>query len=344
MTPVLLTRNEFRKAVFERDSHQCVVCGDPAQDAHHIMERRLWPDGGYYLDNGASVCGACHLEAEATTFSCAYIRNEARIENILLPPHLYGDQEYDKWANPILPNGQRLKGELFHDESVQKVIAPALSFFEDRVKYPRTYHLPWSPGGTNDDRKMADTSAFEGEDVVVTAKMDGEQTTMYRDGFHARSLDTPAHPSRDWLWGVHRRIGHDIPEGWRICGENLYAKHSIAYRNLPAHFLVFGIWNEKAEALSWKETIEWAQLLGLQTVDVLGIGPWDEEYLRELKPTSWRGDPCEGYVVRVARSFRHTEFRRVVGKYVRQDHVHTHGHWMREAIEVNGLQTKKDGE
>ena len=83
---------------------------------------------------------------------------------------------------------------------------------------------------------------------------------MYRDGFHARSLDTPAHPSRDWLWGIHRQIGHDIPEGWRVCGENLYAKHSIAYRNLTAHFLVFGIWNEKAEALSWKDTLEWAQL------------------------------------------------------------------------------------
>ena len=92
------------------------------------MERRLWPDGGYYLDNGASVCGPCHLEAEATTFSCAYIRKEAGITTILLPPHLYGDQEYDKWANPILPNGQRLKGELFHDASVQKIMAPVLSF------------------------------------------------------------------------------------------------------------------------------------------------------------------------------------------------------------------------
>lgn len=49
----LLTRDEFREGVFERDGHKCVVCGDDARDAHHIMERRLFADGGYYMENGA---------------------------------------------------------------------------------------------------------------------------------------------------------------------------------------------------------------------------------------------------------------------------------------------------
>ena len=335
--PTLLTRDDFRKAVFERDGHKCVICGAPAQDAHHVLERRLWPDGGYYLDNGASVCGECHLAAEATTLSCDEVRKAAGITNILLPPHLYADQSYDKWANPILPNGQRLRGELFFDESVQKVIAPVLSFFTDRMKYPRTHHLPWSPGVTSDDRVMEDLAGFEGEEVAITAKMDGEQTTMYRNGFHARSLDTPSHPSRDWLWGLHRRMGHDIPEGWRVCGENLYAVHSIQYRNLPAHFLIFSIWNEKNVCLSWAETVEWINLLGLGQVPVLYQGPWDEERVKNCRRDTLNGDPCEGYVVRVARSFHYREFRDVVGKFVRADHVHTHGHWMRTAITLNEL-------
>src|SRR5690242_12675496 len=104
----LLTRDEFREGVFARDKNQCVHCGAPAKDAHHIIERRLWPDGGYYLDNGASLCGDCHLLAEQTLLSCDQIRKEAGIEIILLPPHLYDDFEYDKWGNIVLPNGRRL--------------------------------------------------------------------------------------------------------------------------------------------------------------------------------------------------------------------------------------------
>lgn len=37
-----LTREEFKQQVFERDEHCCVVCGKPAVDAHHILERRLF--------------------------------------------------------------------------------------------------------------------------------------------------------------------------------------------------------------------------------------------------------------------------------------------------------------
>jgi len=30
-------RDIFRESVFERDNHKCVVCGEPALDAHHII-------------------------------------------------------------------------------------------------------------------------------------------------------------------------------------------------------------------------------------------------------------------------------------------------------------------
>ncbi len=74
----LLTRDQFRESVFERDNYQCVVCQSPAQDAHHILERRLFPDGGYYMNNGVSVCGPCHIKCEETTISCETVREAAR--------------------------------------------------------------------------------------------------------------------------------------------------------------------------------------------------------------------------------------------------------------------------
>ena len=40
-------------------------------------------------------------------------------------------------------------------------------------KYPSTPHLPWSPGTTESD-VFVTPSVFEGKEVVVTEKMDGE--------------------------------------------------------------------------------------------------------------------------------------------------------------------------
>lgn len=66
-----------------------------------------------------------------------------------------------------------------------------------KYKYPRTYHVPWSPGTTSDDRLLKSVDQFVGKCVVVTEKMDGENTTMSKDYVHARSLDSMYHPSRD---------------------------------------------------------------------------------------------------------------------------------------------------
>jgi hypothetical protein len=149
-------------------------------------------------------------------------------------------------------------------------------------KYPRTPHLPWSPGATSDDVYLVDVSTFEGHEVVVTLKMDGENTTMYRDHIHARSLDSGHHPSRAWVKGLHGTIAHLIPDAWRLCGENLFAEHSIHYSDLPSYFMLFSIWNEANNCLSWDETIEWAALLELEIVPILYRGRWDEKMIRTI--------------------------------------------------------------
>lgn len=337
----LLTRDEFREGVFARDGQRCVICREPAVDAHHIIERKLWPDGGYFLDNGASVCESCHLRAESTEISCDELRQRCGIVRVCLPDHFCPGEPVDKWGNPILPNGQRLRGELFDDASTQKILAPVLHLFTSRVKYPRTFHLPWSPGATADDRIMADPDeAFGAAEIVVTEKMDGECTTMYRDYLHARGLDYAPHPSRDRVRALHGTIAHDIPDGWRICGENLYAVHSITYDGLPAHFLVFSIWDERNECLPWDETVLWAKLLGLHAVPVLHRGPWDKKAVQRMLDGSAKsqlGGDREGYVVRLAGSFHYRTFRRSVAKYVRKNHVQTDDHWSHRSVVPNRL-------
>ena len=118
----LLTRDNFREGVFARDNHKCVVCGAPGADAHHILERRLFDNGGYFMNNGATLCPQHHIEAEETTLSVEEIREKAGIHEAILPEHFYPDVKYDKWGNVINANGTRVKGELFEDESVQKIM------------------------------------------------------------------------------------------------------------------------------------------------------------------------------------------------------------------------------
>jgi hypothetical protein len=332
----LLTRDQFREAVFARDGHKCVFCGLPAQDAHHILERRLWPDGGYYLDNGASVCGDHHLACERTDISVDMVRTAANAKAIV-PPHLYSDQEYDKWGNPVLPGDKRLRGELFYDPSVQKVLQSHLSKFIDWVKYPRTHHVPWSENMNEDDRVMEDTGIFKNKRVIVTEKMDGENTTLYSDYIHARSVNSRPHESQTWVKQFRSQIGHDIPKGWRICGENLYAKHSIHYEDLPSYFMGFSIWNEANYCLDWPETVWWFEALGITPVPVIFDGIYDEQKIRAL----WSQDKwakSEGYVVRLASCFSYRDFRYSVGKFVRKNHIQTVQHWrFGQRMEKNGM-------
>jgi len=337
MESKLLTRDEFREGVFKRDGHKCVFCGEPAADAHHIIERRIWGNGGYFLNNGASVCEEHHIECEKTNISVEQVREKCGITKPVLPEHFYHDQTYDKWGNIILPNGQRLKGELFYDLSVQKILADVLGQFTSYVKYPRTYHVPWSENMNDDDRMIENMKSFEGKRVIVTEKMDGENTTMYRDHIHARSINSDTHVSRNWVKNFWAAIANDIPEGWRVCGENLWAKHSIGYDNLPTYFMGFSVWNEKNECLDWDDTASWFNLLNIQSVPVLYDGIYDETKIKALyNKENWQSK--EGYVIRIADKFSYGDFRKSAAKYVRKNHIQTVKHWMHgQAVERNLL-------
>lgn len=203
-----------------------------------------------------------------------------------------------------------------------------------KIKYPRTPHLSWSPGVTKDDTHLQDFTVFEGKEVVITEKMDGENTTIYRDAIHARSLDSRNHPSRAWVKALQGEIGYRIPKGWRVCGENLYAKHSIDYRTLPSYFLAFSVWDEANFCLSWDKTKAFLLSLGLVTPKVIYQGIGSQKLLQGLTVNT---ETQEGYVVRLADSFHYDTFAISVAKWVRKQHVKTSAHWMHNEMIVNGL-------
>lgn len=340
----LLSRDEFRNAVFERDGHKCIMCDETKNlDAHHIIERRLFdsPDmfGGYFIENGATLCSTHHIQAEQTTLSCEEIRRKLNIYEFPIPSHFYDDLNYDKWGNILLPNGTRCKGDLFYDESVQKILAKGgvLEEFSKYIKYFRTYHVSWSHM-LKDDRMLEDEGCFEGKEVVVTLKMDGENTTMYNDHIHARSLDSGGHESRNWVKGLWAQISYLIDDNMRICGENLYAKHSIKYTNLKSYFNVFSIWIDNM-CLSWDETVEYAGILGLETVPVIYRGIYNEKAIKEAFKPYEKSE--EGYVVRLAKEFKYSDARKSIAKYVRPEFRQavnsSHGHWISQKIEKNEL-------
>lgn len=119
----LLSRAEFKAKVFARSAEKCVFCGLAAVDAHHILERKLFSDGGYYLANGAAVCDRHHWACETTELSVETVRRQCGIDKPHLPPGFEAGALYDKWGNRIWPSGLRSWGPLQGDTGARKALA-----------------------------------------------------------------------------------------------------------------------------------------------------------------------------------------------------------------------------
>lgn len=201
-------------------------------------------------------------------------------------------------------------------------------------KYPRTFHVSWSPGATSDDKRIKDIANFEGKHVVVTEKFDGENTTMTQNRIYARSPNSRDHPSRHWVKGFWNQVRYIIPTGCRICGENMYARHSIIYKDLPSYFLGFSFWDENNMCVSWDETLSMFTYLDIKHVKILYSGIFDEDIIKNLYS---KDRHMEGYVVRVSDSFSYDNFNKNVAKFVRKNHVQTDEHWMYKDVIPNDL-------
>ncbi|MYM54975.1 RNA ligase family protein [Thalassovita mangrovi] len=202
-------------------------------------------------------------------------------------------------------------------------------------KYGRTFHLPISPGATSDDKIMSSLEGLNESDLVVTEKMDGENTTIHSGGSHARSPDSRYHPSRDWLKAFAAAVSPQLAENERIVGENLYARHSVAYDALPSYFLGFA-WIIGDEIQPWDLTLLRFEELGITPVPTLYRGAYTADLVVELAG-SLDLTSQEGFVVRIAGAFQEADMPTRMGKYVREGHVQSETHLMKADLIPNRL-------
>jgi hypothetical protein len=119
----LLSREDFKIQVLARSRGKCVFCGAPAVDAHHILDRKLFVDGGYRLSNGAAVCAEHHWRCETTELSVEAVIAACGLSAPYLPEGFDPARRYDKWGNEILQGDWRLAGPLFNDDGARKALA-----------------------------------------------------------------------------------------------------------------------------------------------------------------------------------------------------------------------------
>lgn len=210
------------------------------------------------------------------------------------------------------------------------------------MKYPRTYHVPFSPGATKDDKKLKDGwfEYYRGKEIVLTEKLDGENSCLCQRGVFARSHGTETRsPWSINLWGddgLYWEVKGFIDDDLLVFGENLYGEHSIHYSKLKDYFHVFACYNETTDKWwSWDDVKFVSKVLGVPHVPTLWRGKAEsEDQIKEIifqtmnMPSAY-GDTKEGVVMRVTDEFDGDDFPNYVCKYVRPNHVQTDEHWTR---------------
>jgi hypothetical protein len=200
-------------------------------------------------------------------------------------------------------------------------------------KYPRTYHFPFSPGASSDDKVCADWEPITKERLVITEKLDGENTCLKSSGVYARSHSAPTrNPWAQNMWPIWERIRYDLND-LEIFGENLYGVHSIEYSQLTAYFYVFGM-RIGESWLPWNEVLQYCYLLDLPLAPVFQEGIFTPMVLKTtilegMQVPSALGGLREGFVVRSMEGFMEDDFSQKVLKFVRPNHVQTDEHWTR---------------
>ena len=213
-------------------------------------------------------------------------------------------------------------------------------------KYGRTYHYPFSPGTTSDDRINHDywEDLQQINQLIHTEKLDGENNCLNKFGVFARSHAAPTtSPWTATLRQYWQQVKNDLHE-LEIFVENLYAVHSIKYTELEHHFYAFAV-REGDTWLSWDETKFYAAMLNLPVVpEITAINrPADkadfEKNVLQIVAGAGAFTPkdtvsqqfttMEGIVTRNAASYTTDVFKHNVFKYVRKGHVKTNEHWTR---------------
>lgn len=214
------------------------------------------------------------------------------------------------------------------------------------IKFPRISHFPFSPqvvaGQAREDRVAAlDWDHYlRKHGYVVMEKMDGSNVCLTREGVYPRGSGVLAPETFDWLKAKHAEMGHLLHSALRIYGENMYAVHSIEYKNLENYFYVFAVYD--TEYRKWYSPVKVATVAAdlefgssIKSVNrVPKTEDFERDFEREYRVRTTRNDEyrsdMEGFVVWANTDIPAHMFSKMVFKWVRQGHVQTDEHWTRK--------------
>ena len=175
-------------------------------------------------------------------------------------------------------------------------------------KFPSTVHVAGQ--ALRDDKVMSaeERDVFLGHELVVEEKVDGANLGISFDGVvrvqnrgeYLRFLDGQWKHLGAWLAPREEALAVHLGESLMLFGEWCYARHSVAYGNLPDWFLGFDIYDREVGAF-WgcERRDELFVELGVVPVPGLGKGRFTLRGLEDLLGESRFGaELAEGVYLR----------------------------------------------
>jgi len=211
------------------------------------------------------------------------------------------------------------------------------------MKYPRTFHLSFSPEIFSDDKVLSPEieKSFINRELTITEKMDGGNSCLHKGKVFARTHAMEAnHASFSKLKQLYNTIFYTKSfdfNRYMLFGENLQALHSIEYTKLNSPFCLFNVFDiEKDIWLSTDNVQNIAIDLELTYVPLITKKNFNslkklKSFLdNEISKPSFYGPNREGFVLRDSNEFKFKDFSKNVCKYVRKNHVQTDNHWTKD--------------
>ena len=108
------------------------------------------------------------------------------------------------------------------------------------------------------------------------------------------------------------------------------------YTDLKSYVYGFQMW-DKDLCLSWDQTLEWFELLGITPVEEVYRGIYSDKIVKDLFDNLDKNKE-EGLVIRLASEFKYKDFKTSVAKLVRKDHIADgSNHWRFKKLTPNKL-------
>ena len=184
-----------------------------------------------------------------------------------------------------------------------------------------------------------------GGQVVVEEKMDGANTGIIRHkkGFHLQKrgslVGQSEHAQFQYFhnWANYQNYEKlmNVPVGYTIYGELLYAVHSIYYDSLPDYFLVFDVWDKRKDKfLNTDAKLEFCDKYGFIHTPIIAEGKFNLTDLYDMIPNeSSYGDTCEGIVIKRYNKKGYTRGKIVKPEFIKV--MEESLQWTRSALKVN---------